>query len=319
MPRQNNEFIFSLAKLLIAFGWADGKLGDEEITAIKNSLFKLGNLNAEQWGELELFMENPVDETQRNKLATEMANNLRSNQDIELVREALETVIQADGVVADEEKAAMEKFLEDIKAGISGSLGLLLKNFFKRSVTSLNQNRQLENSMAEFVKNKILFHLKKTLSDESAEAARLNALTEKELQKLTAMAALLGRVALTDGNFSKEEQSQAADALCVHQGIDRADALLVVDIACHSLEKLKDEGIGEDIDYYHYTHIFFENTDYSERVQFLKSLFLIANASDKTSFQEIEQIRSIAIDLKVDHSDFIQAKLTIPRGDRKGL
>ncbi len=53
--------------------------------------------------------------------------------------------------------------------------------------------------------------------------------------------------------------------------------------------------------------------------RFLKSLFQIANASEKTSFDEIEEIRFIAQQLKLSHSDFIEAKLTIPREDRKGL
>ena len=45
----------------------------------------------------------------------------------------------------------------------------------------------------------------------------------------------------------------------------------------------------------------------------------MANASEKTSNKEIEEIRSIAASLKISHSDFIDAKLTIPDIDRNGL
>ena len=56
-----------------------------------------------------------------------------------------------------------------------------------------------------------------------------------------------------------------------------------------------------------------------ERKVFLKCLFKIANASDMTSYKEIEEIRRISNSLKLPHEDFIEAKLTIPRKDREVL
>jgi len=49
----------------------------------------------------------------------------------------------------------------------------------------------------------------------------------------------------------------------------------------------------------------------------MKCLFRIANASEKTSYDETEEIRKIATSLKLTHKDFIEAKLTIPDEDRE--
>jgi hypothetical protein len=45
----------------------------------------------------------------------------------------------------------------------------------------------------------------------------------------------------------------------------------------------------------------------------------VANAADQTSFEEIEEIRIIAKGMDLSHQDFLDAKLAIPREDRKGL
>jgi uncharacterized tellurite resistance protein B-like protein len=56
-----------------------------------------------------------------------------------------------------------------------------------------------------------------------------------------------------------------------------------------------------------------------ERRNFIKCLFRIANASEKTSYDETEEIRKISTSLKLTHKDFIEAKLTIPDEDREVL
>ena len=64
---------------------------------------------------------------------------------------------------------------------------------------------------------------------------------------------------------------------------------------------------------------FKELTTRTERQEFLHCLFEVANAADQTSFEEIEEIRSLAQGMDLSHQDFLDAKLVIPREDRKGL
>ena len=64
---------------------------------------------------------------------------------------------------------------------------------------------------------------------------------------------------------------------------------------------------------------FCDYTTIDERRTFLRCLFAIANSADQTSHAEIEEIRRIAKALELPHQEFINAKLMIPREERRGL
>jgi uncharacterized tellurite resistance protein B-like protein len=64
---------------------------------------------------------------------------------------------------------------------------------------------------------------------------------------------------------------------------------------------------------------FFDQTTRQERNDFVRVLFQVANAAQKTSSEEIKLIEFIAKSLKLTHREFIDAKLTIPRADRGGM
>ena len=51
----------------------------------------------------------------------------------------------------------------------------------------------------------------------------------------------------------------------------------------------------------------------------LRALFMVANSCNKTSPEEIAEIRTIATGIKMSNADFVAAKLTIPSEDRGGL
>ena len=53
-------------------------------------------------------------------------------------------------------------------------------------------------------------------------------------------------------------------------------------------------------------------TTNEERRHFLGALFAVAGADDKASYEEIEQIRLIALGLKLSHQEFIDAKMKLP-------
>ena len=55
-----------------------------------------------------------------------------------------------------------------------------------------------------------------------------------------------------------------------------------------------------------------------ERVQFLDVLFAVADGDGLVSTPETEGIRRIAMNLKMTHRQFIDAKLKIPRERRTG-
>jgi uncharacterized tellurite resistance protein B-like protein len=70
------------------------------------------------------------------------------------------------------------------------------------------------------------------------------------------------------------------------------------------------------LDYYRLSRRFFESTTEDERVHFMDALFAVADGDSGVSYEEIEEIRTIAIVLKLTHKQFIDAKLKIPRERR---
>ncbi|MCD6307630.1 MAG: TerB family tellurite resistance protein, partial [Candidatus Latescibacteria bacterium] len=165
---------------------------------------------------------------------------------------------------------------------------------------SISRERQLE----DFIRNKILYDFKR-------EYPELTGISEERLGKLCSASALLGRVAAADGVFSEKESETLVSVLVSDWNLSESEAALLAEIVRRR--------VMEGFDYHYAIHSFFELTTIEERRQFIRCLFQMANASEKTSLEEIEVIRTIATGLKISHSDFIDAKLSIPDSDRNGL
>ena len=90
-------------------------------------------------------------------------------------------------------------------------------------------------------------------------------------------------------------------------GAPDAEAELITEISCCR--------VLQGLDYFRLTRSFFECTSNDERKLFLVLLFQIANACNKTSYDETEEIRRISHSLKLSHKDFIAAKITISDED----
>ena len=95
-----------------------------------------------------------------------------------------------------------------------------------------------------------------------------------------------------------------------HWKVSTDEAELVAQMSVHRTIR--------DSDDHRVRRSFYEMTRREERIAFVKCLFQVAAACNKASHQEIENIRTIANALKLDHRDFIAAKLTIPSEQRPG-
>jgi len=292
---------------MIAVAWIDGTLDASEMNALKSLLLAMPHMTGREWAKLEIYMDSPVSEAERKVLINDMIDAIRNTSDKTRVLQTIEALIAIDGNVTVSEQAVfneLKKAIESKKTGFSelfsNLTGTILRKRTKKEKMAFTRESQLE----DFARNKILYDLKR-------ECPTLSQMPENHLKKLCSAAALLGRVANTDDCFSQHEQSIIASVLIAEWGLADSEAKLLTDIVRNR--------VAEGIDYYHLTRCFYEQTTIKERRQFIKCLFKIANASEQTSLDEIEEIRKIAKFLKVSHSDFIEAKLTIPRADRNGL
>jgi len=121
----------------------------------------------------------------------------------------------------------------------------------------------------------------------------------------------LARISAVDSDISDQERRTIKDVLSTQWHLSEQQAEIVTQISC--------DRTLQGLDYFRLTRGFFDCTSVYERRNFIKCLFKIANASDKTSYDETEEIRRISNSLKLTHKDFIEAKLTIPDEDHQVL
>ncbi len=303
-------FVMALAKFIVATAWADGKLANDELNALKDLLFRLPDLSGEEWAELEVYIDAPVSAAERTRLQEELIKSLRSSSDKAVAKNMIEKVVTADGVVSPEEKSVLEEVgraLENADVGLFAKLNQLLGGSVSRRTQAAAAAPNREEDIPHFIQNRILFRVKR---HREADGHR-GELDERELAKWCLAGGLMARVAWVDQNISTKEKAAITKSFREKWGLNGEAAEMVTEIAASSVAK--------GLDFFRLTRSFFESTERPERLAFLDCLFSVANACGKTSFEEIEEIRAIAKGLKLDHDEFIQAKLRLPREDRSGL
>lgn len=306
----NKQFIMDLAKLLIAAAWVDGELANEEINALKDLLFNLENVTGREWAQLEIYMDSPVSAEERDTLLSRILEQTRSEQDRKLVVETLENLFKADGVVTKAEQAVLEEIKEsvsDASAGLLGRLSKLIRAATGKRRDSYTSAAQRDAQVDDYIENTIYYQLKSEIEKKGIKIE----LPDDKVRQLCLAAGLLARISAVDSDISEQEKRTIKDILAAEWHLAEREADIVTAISC-------DRAL-QGLDYFRLTRGFFECTDLEERRSFVKSLFKIANASDKTSYDETEEIRRIATSLKLTHRDFIDAKLTIPDADREVL
>lgn len=299
-------FTMDLSKLLIAAAWVDGKLQNEEINSLKDLIFSLEGINAEQWAELEIYIDSPVTSQERDELLKKVLGQIKTEQDKVFIIDTLEKLVQADGIVGDKEAKVMSELKEEIvsvKTGVLATISQIIKGAINKRSDQYLSSTQRETMIDDFIKNTIYYQL---VSDAKKKGLEIN-LDDQKIRKLCFAGGLMAKVAAVDSEISDEEKKAMKKYLSGLWGLSEIEAELVAEISCQRILK--------GLDYYRLTRGFCECTNYDERRIFLACLFQIANACKKTSFDETEEIRTISQSLKLTHKDFIAAKLTISDED----
>ncbi len=306
----NKEFVLDLAKLVVAAAWADGQLQNEEINSLKDLLFNLDEVTGKDWANLEIYMDSPVEPQEREELLRRVLCQIKSEQDRDFVILTLENLFQADGIISDEEKAILEKIKEQtssVDIGILAKLSKIIKDSINKRNQSYKSAVQRESQINDYIENTIYYQLK---SDCEKNGVKID-LPEQKLKQLCLAAGVLARIAAVDSGISDREKQTIRQVLSKQWTLSEQEAHIITEISCNRTLK--------GLDYFRLTRGFFDCTSLDQRKNFLKCLFQIANASDKTSYDETEEIRKISNSLKLSHQDFIEAKLTIPDEEREVL
>lgn len=299
----NNELIMTLGKVIIAAAWVDGAISEEEVNSLKDLLWRLPAVNAQEWNQLDIYLDSPVDAAERERLVAELRAQTTSPEARDFARKTLDDMVAADGVVSERERAVVAEIknsLETADAGMWGSFSRMLVGR-RTEVVAAGPNREVY--LNDFVRNHVYYKMRQRLSAENIHWE----IPDAELRRLGLAGGLLALIGRVSAGVDDDERAAMVGALQSGWSLPKESAELVVEVATAD---------GDKLDLYRLVREFAEVTTPEERRGFLNALFAVAAADDKASFEEIEEIRLISMGLKLSHQEFIDAKLTVPREHR---
>jgi uncharacterized tellurite resistance protein B-like protein len=298
----SKKMIMTLAKVIIAVAWADGKMTFEEVNCLKDLLFHLHGLEARDWASLDIYIESPVGPDERERLLHELKSMIRTPEEKQLAREALDQMLHADGVVTKREQVVakeIEEAIDSTTTGVFSGVSKLIAGAMDRRTKALARAPNRERDIDEYLRNKVLYGLRQSIHQGEIN---LN-IHEDDLRKLSLAGGLMARVANVDRHTSEGEFDAMVEAISQGWNLTPKEASYVAEIAV--------SGASAEVDNFRLTREFFTCTTPEERLRLIHVLFDVASADGELTFAETEEIRTIAIGFKLTHKQFINAKLKV--------
>ena len=165
---ENSTLLMALAKVIIAAAWADGSVDYEEINSLKDLLFRLTDMTARDWASLDIYIDSPVGEGDRERLIEDLKVNLKTEQDKELALASLRALISADGSVDEEEELVYEQIktdLDNVGTGLFGSMGRLMRRPVERRSQTVAGQPNRERYLDDFIENRIYYHVNQQMEN----------------------------------------------------------------------------------------------------------------------------------------------------------
>lgn len=302
MHQNDQAVILTLAKVLVATAWVDGGLSSDEINAMKFDLLsRIPNLSAQEWASVAIYMDSPVDEAERTRLVQQLRSQITTPAGKQLVYDALDALVAADGQVTDEERRVADEVKAAIESGSTGSLGRVSRLFKGRSApaaaASAAPNR--EAYLDDYIKNRVYYVIRRRLE----QAGVVPKLSDAEIRKLSLAGGMMAVVARTNPQVADQEQTAMLATLQQAWHLNDEQAAFLVDVAVSQLPA--------DLDSFRLADGFAAVSSADERGQLVDSLFAIAAADGAVNNDEIETIRNLANTMVVPHERFIEAKLKV--------
>jgi uncharacterized tellurite resistance protein B-like protein len=285
----------NLGKLIIAAAWADGKVDPQEVNVLKRLLLDVPGITAEDWRELELYLDHPVSQEEMDALLRQVLDGLGSREDKTWVLSTLKTLIEADGVVTPEEAAlyaAVESAVEAASTGVLAALGRLVGRAargLRGQGTALREQR-----MEDFLVNPLYFRLSRPGDDERGQFSR----DDDALRTVCLATALMARMARADGVPQKAEEREIRKILVEDWSLSDSEADRLWR-AARELKRLDVYRLGEQLR---------QRLDEPARGRLLAGLFRVARASQGIDEAEEADLRKMATCLGLGHRQFIAAK-----------
>jgi len=264
-------------------------------------------MTATDWAQIDMYLESPVEEAERQRLVMELESLMSSPADKEQAIQALDRMVATDGVVSESERSVLDEIkasLENVQTSGIKSWSLFTRKRVESRTQAMQAAPNREQYLDDYIKNKIYYDVRRRMELENLPTQ----ISDNELRRLSLAGGLMARVAYADRQVTEAENLVIMNAFQKYWGKNQLEAALIAEAAGSEISK--------DIDYYRLTREFFEATTEDERVRFLDVLFAVAAGDGQASFEEIEEIRTISQGLLLSHRQFIDAKLKVPADKR---
>jgi uncharacterized tellurite resistance protein B-like protein len=296
----SETLIYTLAKVIISAAWVDGDLDNSEVNSLKDLLFRLDGMTAHDWARIDIYLDSPIGVDERSKLIQELTAQVSNPEDAALVKETLQQMVEADGQVTEEEQRTIQEVVDAMGSGSSSVFrslsGLMKRPVARRSETATGAPGR-EAHLDDFINNKIFYEIERRLELDQMETS----ISEEDRRRLSLAGGLLARVANVDDEISDEEFDFIRGVLQAQWELEPEASAYVTQVAISEISK--------GMDYFRLTREFFKATTAGEREKFVFILFKIGAADGDLTFEETEEIRTIANGLKLTHQQFIDAKM----------
>jgi uncharacterized tellurite resistance protein B-like protein len=133
-------------------------------------------------------------------------------------------------------------------------------------------------------------------------ARQLDQLPPEQARYIASFAYILGRVAHADLDISDDETDAMERLVSEHAGLSASQAVMVVELA-----KTHNQLFGGTENFL-VTRDFAAAADRGQKLALLECLYAVSAADQSISAEEDQEIRRIASELKLEHSDFIAAR-----------
>jgi uncharacterized tellurite resistance protein B-like protein len=283
----NRKLVETLAKVIVAAGWADKALTLEERNNLKDLLlqFQQHLPDEKESAVFEMYTESPIQAAEQEHLVNELREAVWSEEDKAFVIAALKDMVEADGKITNDEQAILDGIqakLESVDTGVFGDLGRLIRGPMQRRSESLSNSPNREKYFADFLKNKIYYAVRHRLDLGEAELE----ISDADLRKLSAVGGLMARVAQIDGVVIEKEIDKITSILQKNWGLSREAATFVTEVAISE--------VSSNFDYLRMSREFVEMTTPAERAGVLDVLFTVALVDGQVSDEERREVHNIA-------------------------
>ena len=277
-----------LLKVLIAASWVDSRLSQAELNYVK-ALAQRFRLTHTDWLELEPYLEDPPSEREVDGLFKDLLSRIATPGARKEVVQHLQEILNADALMTAEEHDFLEQYAFLLReASTVELLAKRMKSLFQRKA------KPPVLDLDEFVRNKVLFKLRRKLGSDEITP---------EMYRACLVGGLMALVAQADGEIDQRELEEIRHQLetRAHFSPEALQVLMTIlgDVSARGLDRSRlIAGLSRD-------------ASLTDKVELLDLLFAVASANGSLTHAELEELRSISAGFNLSHRQYIDAKLRV--------